>query len=178
MSRIGHIPVEIPKGVDVQVAGQVLKAKGKLGELSVTMANEIQAKVEGSEIVVSPRIENSGTKRAWGTARSLIKGVIVGVSEGYTRQLDITGVGYRAQMQGKTKLQLQLGFSHEVIYPVEPGITIETPDQTHIIIKGANKQRVGQVAAEIRGFKPPEPYKGKGIRYSDEYVLRKEGKKK
>jgi large subunit ribosomal protein L6 len=178
MSRIGHIPVEIPKGVDVQIAGQILKAKGKFGELSVKMGDEIEAKVENGEVVVAPKADADDPKRAWGTARSLIKSVITGVAEGYTRQLEITGVGYRAQMQGKTKLVLQLGFSHEVNYPVEAGITIETPDQTHIVVKGADKQRVGQVAAEIRGFRPPEPYKGKGIHYQGEYILRKEGKKK
>ena len=177
MSRIGHIPIDIPKGVQVQVAGQILKAKGKFGELSMTIADEIEAKIDDNEIVLGPKAETDRSRRLWGTARSLVKGLITGVAEGYNRQLEITGVGYRAQVQGK-RLVLQLGYSHEVVYPVEADITIECPDQTHIVIKGADKQRVGQVAAEIRGFRPPEPYKGKGIRYANEYVLRKEGKKK
>lgn len=177
MSRIGHIPVEIPKGVDVQVAGHILKAKGKFGELSVDFGEDVSAKIENNEIVIEPVGKSPRSKVMWGTVRSLVEGAVTGVAEGYKRELEITGVGYRAQVQGK-KLVLQLGFSHEVTYSMEPGITIECPDQTHIIVKGANKQRVGQVAAEIRGYKPPEPYKGKGIRYNNEYVLRKEGKKK
>ena len=177
MSRIGHIPVEIPKGVDVQVAGHVLKAKGKFGELSIDVGEDLSAKVENNEVVIEIAAKTPRSKVMWGTVRSLVKGAVVGVSEGYKRELEITGVGYRAQVQGK-RLVLQLGYSHEVAYAMEPGITIECPDQTHIVVKGADKQRVGQVAAEIRGYRPPEPYKGKGIRYSNEHVLRKEGKKK
>ncbi len=177
MSRIGKNPVSIPNGVNVQLVGQLLTAKGKLGELSLTLMDEIDCKIENDEVVVKPRSQSQRARQMWGTARSLVDSMICGVSEGFTRNLEINGVGYRAQVQGKN-LVLQLGYSHEVLFPIEPGITIECPDQTHIVIKGADKQRVGQAAAKIRGFRRPEPYKGKGIKYAEEIIRRKEGKKK
>lgn len=177
MSRIGKNPVDLPSGVTVEVIGQLFKAKGKLGELSIGYSDEVEISVENNQVWVKPRNDTIRARKHWGTYRSLLNNVVTGVSTGFTRNLDISGVGYRAAMQGKD-LVLQLGYSHEVRYPVPQGITIACPEQTKIIIKGADKQRVGQVAAEIRGMRPPEPYKGKGIRYDDEYVLRKEGKKK
>jgi large subunit ribosomal protein L6 len=177
MSRIGKHPVDIPAGVTVTVAGQKLTAKGKLGELSLNLMDEVEAKVESNKVVVAPRQDTSYARMMWGTARALVANLLRGVSAGFTRKLEINGVGYRAAMQGKD-LVLQLGFSHEVRYPVPAGITVQCPDQTHITINGPDKQRVGQVAAEIRAFRGPEPYKGKGIKYEEETILRKEGKKK
>ena len=177
MSRIGKNPVSIPNGVNVQLVGQLLTAKGKLGELSLTLMDEVDCTIENDEVIVKPRSQTKRARQMWGTARSLVDSMICGVSEGFTRNLEINGVGYRAQVQGKN-LVLQLGYSHEVLFPIEPGIAIECPDQTHIVIKGSDKQRVGQAAAKIRGFRSPEPYKGKGIKYAEEQILRKEGKKK
>ena len=177
MSRIGQNPIAVPDGVSVEIAGQLVTAKGKQGELSRTMMPEVEITRDGDEIIVKPRDGGLRARKMWGTARSLLNSMVVGVAEGFTRNMEIQGVGYRAQVQGKDLL-LQLGFSHEVRYPIADGIKIECPDQTHINVSGADNQRVGQVAAEIRAFRPPEPYKGKGIRYVDEYVRRKEGKKK
>lgn len=177
MSRIGKHPVPIPDGVTVEISGRQITAKGKLGELHVTLMEEVEVKRDGDEIVVRPRDDSDRAQQMWGTARSVVNNLVTGVAEGFTRDLEINGVGYRAQVQGKD-LVLQLGFSHEVRYPVPEGITVQCPDQTHIAVSGADKQRVGQTAAEIRAFRPPEPYKGKGIKYADEYVMRKEGKKK
>ena len=177
MSRIGKHPVPIPDGVTVEISGRQVTAKGKLGELHVTLMEEVEVKRDGDQIVVRPRDDSDRAQQMWGTARSVVNNLVTGVAEGFTRGLEINGVGYRAQIQGKD-LVLQLGFSHEVRYPVPEGITVQCPDQTHITVSGADKQRVGQTAAEIRAFRPPEPYKGKGIKYADEYILRKEGKKK
>ena len=177
MSRIGKHPVPIPDGVTVEISGRQVTAKGKLGELHVTLMEEVEVKRDGDQIVVRPRDDSDRAQQMWGTARSVVNNLVTGVAEGFTRNLEINGVGYRAQLQGKD-LVLQLGFSHEVRYPVPEGITVQCPDQTHISVSGADKQRVGQTAAEIRAFRPPEPYKGKGIKYADEYILRKEGKKK
>lgn len=177
MSRIGKHPVPIPDGVTVEISGRQVTAKGKLGELHVTLMEEVEVKRDGDQIVVRPRDDSDRAQKMWGTARSVVNNLVTGVAEGFTRGLEINGVGYRAQMQGKD-LVLQLGFSHEVRYPVPEGITVQCADQTHIAVSGADKQRVGQTAAEIRAFRPPEPYKGKGIKYADEYVMRKEGKKK
>jgi large subunit ribosomal protein L6 len=177
MSRIGKNPVEIPDGVTVDINGSALTAKGKLGELSLVLVDEVEARIDDGKVWVSPRDESDRARTFWGTMRSLIANVIVGVSEGFTRKLEIHGVGYRAQIQG-TDLVLQLGYSHEVRYSTPDGITIECADQTHISVHGADKRLVGQTAAYIRALRPPEPYKGKGIRYADEYILRKEGKKK
>ena len=177
MSRIGKNPVEIPDGVNVEIAGQNITAKGKLGELSATFGDEVEISRDGEQILVKPRNDGQTARKLWGTSRSIIANLIAGVGEGYSRNLEIQGVGYRAQVQGKD-LVLQLGFSHEIRYPVPEGLKINCPDQTHITVSGADKQKVGQTAAEIRSFRPPEPYKGKGIRYEGEYVFRKEGKKK
>lgn len=177
MSRIGKHPVPIPDGVTVEISGRQVTAKGKLGELQVTLMEEVVVKRDGNQIVVRPRDDSDRAQQMWGTARSVVNNLVTGVAEGFTRSLEINGVGYRAQIQGKD-LVLLLGFSHEVRYPVPEGITVQCPDQTHISVSGADKQRVGQTAAEIRAFRPPEPYKGKGIKYADEYILRKEGKKK
>ena len=177
MSRVGSNPVKLPDGVTIEYAGNVVTAKGKLGALSVTLTDDVKVEQADGAVTVIPLAKHKRARQMWGTARSLIDGIVVGVSEGYTRRLDITGVGYRAAVQGKDVV-LQLGFSHEVRYPIPEGIKIEAPEQTQLMISGSDKQRVGQVAAEIRAFRPPEPYKGKGVRYSDEYILRKEGKKK
>ena len=177
MSRVGKTPVEIPDGVSVDIAGQVVTAKGKLGELSATLIDDVEIGQEGNLISVNIRNDSFAARKMWGTSRSIISNLVVGVSEGFSRNLEINGVGYRAQVQGK-ELILQLGFSHEVRFLVPEGITIQCEDQNHIAVSGADKQKVGQTAAEIRGFRPPEPYKGKGIKYEGEYVFRKEGKKK
>lgn len=177
MSRIGQSPVVIPEGVNVEISGQSVTAKGKQGELSRTLMPEVEITRDGDQIIVKPRGDGLRAHKMWGTARSLLNSMVLGVAEGFNRHLEIQGVGYRAQVQGKDLL-MQLGFSHEVRYPIADDIKIDCPDQTHINVFGADKQRVGQVAAEIRAFRPPEPYKGKGIRYVDEYVRRKEGKKK
>jgi large subunit ribosomal protein L6 len=177
MSRIGKNPVEIPQGVSVDIQGNALTAKGKLGELSLTLADEVEARIDDGKVWVKPRDDSQRARTFWGTMRSLIANVIIGVSEGFTRNLEINGVGYRAQLQG-TDLVLQLGYSHEVRYSTPDGITIQCPDQTHISVHGADKRLVGQTAAYIRALRPPEPYKGKGIKYAEEHILRKEGKKK
>jgi len=177
MSRIGKNPIEIPEGVSVEVAGQIVTAKGKLGQHSVTLTDNVEIVQESNKISVSKQDDSLNARKMWGTARSLINNLVVGVSEGFTKKLEINGVGYRAQLQGK-ELVLQLGFSHDVKFSIPEGIKITCPDQTHIDIFGVNKQMVGQVASDIRGYRPPEPYKGKGIKYEAEQILRKEGKKK
>lgn len=177
MSRIGQSPVTVPDGVTVDISGQEVKAKGKLGELTAKIPDDVEIIREDNVITVKPRANSIRARKMWGLSRSLISNLVVGVGEGFTKDLEITGVGYRAQVQGKN-LVLQLGFSHEVIYPVPEGLTIQCPEQTKVSISGADKQLVGQTAAEIRKMRPPEPYKGKGVRYADEYILRKEGKKK
>ncbi len=177
MSRVGKNPVEIPDGVNVAIVGQQVTAKGKLGELSMTFSDDVDITQEQNLITVKARGNSIQSRKMWGTARSVISNLVIGVSEGFTRNLEINGVGYRAQIQGKD-LVMQLGFSHEVRYAIPEEITIKCPDQTHITIEGADKQKVGQTASEIRSYRPPEPYKGKGVKYVDEYILRKEGKKK
>lgn len=177
MSRIGKNPVQVPDGVNVTVDGLTVTAKGKLGELTASFTDDVEISHNDNLITVAPREGAPRSKQMWGMARSVINNLVVGVSEGFSKKLEITGVGYRAQVQGKD-LVMQLGFSHEVRYPMPEGIDIKCPDQTTIEISGADKQKVGQVASEIRGYRPPEPYKGKGVRYADEYILRKEGKKK
>jgi len=177
MSRIGQVPVPIPDGVNVDIAGQIITAKGKLGELSATLMPEVVITQEDKQITVRPRNDTLRARQMWGTARSVINNLVIGVAEGFKKELEINGVGYRAQVKGKN-LVLQLGFSHDVEYPIPEGIKIQCADQTHISIEGTNRQVVGQVAAEIRGYRPPEPYKGKGVKYADEEILRKEGKKK
>jgi large subunit ribosomal protein L6 len=177
MSRIGKHPVAVPSGVTVDVAGQLVTAKGKLGQLTIDLGRDVEVGREGSEVWVKPRGENPRSRTMWGTARALIQNMVVGVNQGFTVNLEIVGVGYRAAVEGKT-LVLQLGYSHEIRYPIPEGITIRCERPTVIAVTGADRQKVGQVAAEIRGYRKPEPYKGKGIKYADEYILRKEGKKK
>ena len=177
MSRIGKHPVPVPAGVDVTVDGQTVTAKGKLGELSFVVIDDISAKLEDGKVVVAPKADTRRARTQWGTARTQVSNLIEGVSKGFTVNLEINGVGYRAAVQG-SDLVLQLGYSHDIKYPIPEGITIKAEKPTAISIFGRDRQKVGQVAAEIRGYRKPEPYKGKGIKYSTETVLRKEGKKK
>lgn len=177
MSRIGIHPVAVPDGVNVSIDGSKVTAKGKLGELSMTLVDEVDVAMDDGQITVNPKSEKRFARNMWATTRTQISNLVVGVSQGFTKNLEINGVGYRAQVQGRD-LVLQLGFSHEVRYPIPQGIEIKCERPTAIAISGADKQRVGQVAAEIRGFRPPEPYKGKGVKYETETLLRKEGKKK
>lgn len=177
MSRIGKHPVAIPAGVDVRVDGQDIAVKGKLGALSVRLIDDIEASLDGGKVVVKPKNDGRRAQVMWATSRTLINNMVKGVSEGYTVAMEISGVGYRAAVQGKD-LVLNLGFSHDVRYPIPEGITIKCEKPTTIAVSGYDKQKVGQVAAEIRGWKKPEPYKGKGIKYVTETILRKEGKKK
>jgi large subunit ribosomal protein L6 len=177
MSRVGKHPVPVPSGVSVEIVNRNLKAKGKLGELSLRLSEEVEAKLEDGKVVVTPRSDSKRARTLWGTTRALVNNMVAGVSTGFSKTLDINGVGYRAQVQGKN-LQLQLGFSHDVVYPIPAGVTIKCDKPTQITVSGADRQRVGQVAAEIRAFRKPEPYKGKGIKYDKERILRKEGKKK
>lgn len=177
MSRIANAPVALPKGVEVTLKGQDVTVKGPKGKMSHSVHRDVSVEQDEGELKFAAR---SGSKPAIaqaGTARALVNNLVVGVSEGFEKKLSLVGVGYRAQMQGKS-LNLSLGFSHPVEYPVPEGIEIETPSQTEIVVRGIDKQRVGQVSAEIRRYRPPEPYKGKGVRYSDEHVVRKEAKKK
>lgn len=177
MSRVGRAPVAVPAGVEVQIAGSTVTAKGKLGERSLTLADEVEAKLEQGKLWLKPRGEDKRTQVLWGTYRSLLNNLVHGVAKGFSVGLEIHGVGFRAHVQGKN-LQLQLGFSHDVRYPIPDGITIKCDKPTSITISGADRQKVGQVAAEIRAMRGPEPYKGKGIRYEGEAIRRKEGKKK
>jgi large subunit ribosomal protein L6 len=177
MSRVGKNPVPVPNGVTVSVAGDQLKAKGKLGELALRVSGDVELKVEDNKVWVKPVRETKQSRMMWGTTRNLVRNMLAGVSQGYTRTLEINGVGYRAAVQGKM-LQLQLGYSHDVSYPIPADIQIKCEKPTSILVTGADKQRVGQVAAEIRGYRRPEPYKGKGIMYQGEKIVRKEGKKK
>jgi len=177
MSRIAKKPVELVSGVEINISGQTITAKGKQGNLSMELHDTVSVKQEDNALLFSANDDSKGSMAMAGTMRSLVNNMVVGVSEGFTRQLQLIGVGYRAQMQGNV-LDLSLGFSHPVKYTIPEGITIETPSQTEINVKGADKQKVGQVCAEIRAYRPPEPYKGKGVRYSDERVIRKEAKKK
>ena len=177
MSRVGKKPVPIPSGVTANVEGQTVKVKGPKGALALVLHDDVAAKVQGSEIKVDPRADTKRARAMWGTYRSLVANLMTGVTKGFERKLEITGVGYRAALQGKN-LQVQLGYSHDVVYPIPEGITIATPKPTEIIVTGIDEQKVGQVAAEIRAFRKPEPYKGKGVKYAGEYIFRKEGKKK
>jgi large subunit ribosomal protein L6 len=177
MSRVGKHPVLIPSGVTVAVDGQRVHASGKQGTLDRTLMREVRITREDNKISIRPRDDSLRARMMWGTARTLVANLVEGVSQGFSRKLEITGVGYRVQVQGNT-LVMQLGYSHDVQYPAPEGISIQCPDQTHIVISGASKELVGQVASEIRAFRPVEPYKGKGIKYDNEFVIRKEGKKK
>jgi len=177
MSRVGKNPVNIPSGVTVTLNGRLLTIKGKLGELKLDTSDEVETSVEDNKVWVKAKTESKRSRSQWGTTRALVNNMVKGVSEGYKRVLDINGVGLKAQAQGK-KLNLNLGFSHDVNFDVPAGIEIKTPTATQIEITGADRQKVGQVAANIRAYKGPEPYKGKGIKYAEETILRKEGKKK
>ena len=177
MSRVGKYPVEIPAGVTVGIVDGILSTKGKLGTLSLKLTDLVDTKVEGSTVSVAPRGTTTPARMMWGTTRALVANMVQGVSVGYTKVLEITGTGFRASVQGKN-LVVNLGFSHDVVYPVPEGITITTPRPTAISITGVDKRQVGQVAAEIRAYRPPEPYKGKGVKYEGEQIRRKEGKKK
>ncbi len=177
MSRVGKNPVKLVDGVTAEVNGQTVKVKGKLGELSMQVHDSVAVKLENGEITVSPRDEERQTRALWATMRNLIKNMVQGVSAGYTKTLEIHGVGLRANMQG-SNLNLQLGFSHDINFPVPEGIKVAVEKQTKITVTGIDKQEVGQVAADIYRMKPPEPYKGKGIRYEGQQIRRKEGKKK
>lgn len=177
MSRIGKTPVLLPDGVTVNVAGQEVTAKGKLGQLSVTLNEAVLAELDGNQVWVKPRDDSKRSQTMWGLSRTLVNNLVVGVSEGFKVNLEINGIGYRAAVQGNN-LNLQLGYSHDINFPIPEGITVKCSRPTAIEISGANRQRVGQVAAEVRAFRKPEPFKGKGIRYVGEYVRRKEGKKK
>jgi large subunit ribosomal protein L6 len=177
MSRVGKYPVEIPAGVQVAIAGGVLTARGKLGELKLPLTDRIEAVVEGNQVRVAPKGTEQQARMMWGTTRANIANMVKGVSTGYSKSMEITGTGYRASVQG-ANLVINLGFSHDVIYPVPEGIKITTPKPTTIMVEGVDKRQVGQVASEIRAWRPPEPYKGKGVRYTTEIIRRKEGKKK
>jgi large subunit ribosomal protein L6 len=177
MSRIGKHPVAIPAGVTVELAGQTLTAKGRLGTLSLAVSSEVTANVADGNVTITPNSETKRARAMWGTTRALVNNMVIGVAQGFTRSLEINGVGYRAAVQGST-LSLQLGYSHDINYPIPSDIRIACERPTAIAVTGADRQRVGQIAAEIRAFRPPEPYKGKGIKYTDETIRRKEGKKK
>ncbi len=177
MSRIGNKPVAIPAGVTANVEGQMVKVKGPRGLLQVVLHDDVAVKMENGRITIDPRAETKRARSQWGTSRTLIANLIAGVTKGFEQRLEINGVGYRAAVQGKN-LQIALGYSHDIIYPIPEGITIATPRPVEIVISGIDRQKVGQVAAEIRDYRPPEPYKGKGIKYAGERIFRKEGKKK
>lgn len=177
MSRIGKKPVAVPEGVTASVDGQTVKAKGPKGELSFVVNEEVLVKMEGGAVAVDPRDNSKDARSKWGMSRTMIANILNGVKTGFEKKLEINGVGYRASLQGKN-LQLALGFSHDVLYPVPEGIQIVVPKPTEIVISGIDRQQVGQVAAEIRGYRGPEPYKGKGVKYANETIVRKEGKKK
>jgi large subunit ribosomal protein L6 len=177
MSRIGKHPVAIPSGVEVQLSGQTLSAQGGLGTLQLVVSNEVTASIADGAVTITPKNESKHARAMWGTTRALVNNIVTGVSKGFTVTLEINGVGYRAAVQGNT-LNLQLGYSHEIAYPIPGDLKIACERPTVITVSGADRQRVGQVAAEIRAFRPPEPYKGKGIKYSTETIRRKEGKKK
>jgi large subunit ribosomal protein L6 len=177
MSRIGKKAIVVPSGITANVEGQTVKVKGPKGALSVILHDDVEAKLESGQIKIVPRAETKRARSQWGTSRTLIANLISGVTKGFEQRLEINGVGYRAAVQGKN-LQIALGYSHDILYPIPEGITIATPRPVEIVITGSDRQKVGQVAAEIREYRPPEPYKGKGIKYAGERIFRKEGKKK
>jgi large subunit ribosomal protein L6 len=177
MSRIGKHPVRIPSGVEVFLSGQTLTAKGRLGTLNLVVSNEVDASIADGTVTIGPKSDAKQSRAMWGTTRALVNNMVTGVSMGFSVNLEITGVGYRAQVQGNT-LNLQLGYSHDIQFPIPSDLRITCERPTIITVSGADRQRVGQIAADIRAYRPPEPYKGKGIRYATEHVRRKEGKKK
>jgi large subunit ribosomal protein L6 len=177
MSRVGKKPVSVPSGVTANVSGKTISVKGPKGTLSLVVDDRVAVAMEKTEIKVDPKDESKEARALWGTTRANLNNIMTGVTKGFERKLEITGVGYRAAVQGKN-LQLALGYSHDVLYPIPEGIAVATPKPTEIVVTGIDKKKVGQVAAEIRAYRPPEPYKGKGVRYADEFIFRKEGKKK
>jgi large subunit ribosomal protein L6 len=177
MSRVGKRPVPVPSGVTATVDGQTVKMKGPKGQLQFVVHDDVEVKLENGQVKVQPRTETNRARALYGTARAQVANLVEGVTKGFEKKLEITGVGYRAAMQGKN-LQLALGYSHDVVYAIPEGITITVPKPTEITVTGSDIQRVGQVAAEIRAYRPPEPYKGKGVKYVGEFIFRKEGKKK
>ncbi len=177
MSRIGKKPVSVPTGVTASVEGQTVKVKGPKGAVQLVVPDDVIVALDKGMVKIDPRNDSKRARSMWGTYRTLVSNLVTGVTKGFEEKLEITGVGYRAAVQGKS-LNLQLGFSHDVTFAIPEGIAITTPKPTEINISGINKQTVGQVAAEIRGYRPPEPYKGKGVKYAGEYIFRKEGKKK
>lgn len=177
MSRVGKSPIALPKGVETTLAGNVLTVKGALGSLTRGVNTLVNVKIEDGTITFAPADESREANALYGTERALVNNMVTGVSKGFEKKLTLVGVGYRAKAEGNN-LKLELGFSHDVVHAMPEGVKVETPTQTEIIIKGVDKQRVGQVAAEVRGYRPPEPYKGKGVRYADETVILKETKKK
>jgi large subunit ribosomal protein L6 len=177
MSRIGKKPVAIPAGVTARLDGQLIAVKGAKGELTFTAPDEVRVSIDAGAIHVAPHGEDKRARAMWGTARARIQNLVAGVTKGFEKKLEINGVGYKAAIAGKN-LQLSLGYSHDVVFPIPAGVTIATPKPTEITIAGIDKRQVGQVAAEIRAFRGPEPYKGKGVKYADEFIFRKEGKKK
>jgi large subunit ribosomal protein L6 len=177
MSRVGKYPVEIPAGVQVAIANGMLTAKGKLGELTLALTDNIEATVEGHKVAIAPRGTSAPARMMWGTTRALVANMVHGVSTGYAKSMEITGTGFRAAVQG-SNLVLNLGYSHDVVYPIPAGIKITCEKPTSVKVEGVDKRQVGQVAAEIRAWREPEPYKGKGVRYTTETIRRKEGKKK
>ena len=177
MSRVGKRPVAVPSGVTATVDGQTVKMKGPKGQLQFVVHNDVEVKLDNGQVKVNPRVETNRARALYGTARAQVANLVEGVTKGFEKKLEITGVGYRAALQGKN-LQLALGYSHDVVYAIPEGITITVPKPTEITVTGSDIQRVGQVAAEIRSYRPPEPYKGKGVKYVDEFIFRKEGKKK
>lgn len=177
MSRVGKYPVEIPAGVQVAIIDGVFTAKGKLGEMTLKLTDHVDTTITDNKVSVAPRTKAAQSRMMWGTTRANIANLLKGVSIGYSKTMEITGTGYRAVVNG-SNLVINLGFSHDVVYPVPEGIKITTPKPTTIMVEGVDKRLVGQVAAEIRGWRPPEPYKGKGVRYTTETIRRKEGKKK
>jgi large subunit ribosomal protein L6 len=177
MSRIGKVPVTVPEGVTATVDGQKVTAKGPKGELTFVVNDEVLVKMEEGSVVVDPRSETKGARSKWGMTRTMISNLMTGVKDGFEKKMEINGVGYRAAMQG-SDLKLTLGFSHDVVYKVPDGVSVACPKPTEVVVSGIDKQKVGQAAAEIRSYRPPEPYKGKGVKYADETIFRKEGKKK
>jgi large subunit ribosomal protein L6 len=178
MSRIGKKPVSLPKGVTASVSGQTVEVKGPKGTRSFTATDDVMIALEDAQIKVTPRDLSKRCRQQWGLSRSMVENLVIGVTTGFKKELEITGVGYRASMATPTVLKLALGFSHDVNYDVPAGVTVTAPKQTEITIEGIDQQLVGQVAANIREYRGPEPYKGKGIRYKGEFIFRKEGKKK
>ena len=177
MSRIGKKPVALPSGVTASVSGQTIEVKGSKGTRSFTATDDVTLSVEDNAVTVTPRGKSKRARQQWGMSRTMVANLVTGVTDGFKKELEINGVGYRAQMQGTT-LKLSLGYSHDVNYEVPEGVTVTAPKQTVVVVEGIDEQKVGQVAAEIRAWRAPEPYKGKGIKYKDEYIFRKEGKKK